>query len=181
MNDSETRTVAPDGKPLAQQPAWRRDFPIDVPQDNYVARRDFTKFLGLISLAFVVGQFWIGAQNWLRRRRGLLPVQKIASLADLPVGGAMTFTYPDASESCILVRINEQDFRAFNQKCTHLSCAVLPNVADCRLVCPCHHGVFDLASGGPLAGPPRRPLTRILLERRGNDLWAVGMESRTTL
>src|SRR5579875_3286117 len=28
-------------------PAWRQDFPIDWPQDHYVARRDFTKFLVL--------------------------------------------------------------------------------------------------------------------------------------
>ena len=52
------------------QPAWRNDFPIDWPQDQYVERRDFTKFMVLTSLALTVGQFWIAAQNWWRRRRG---------------------------------------------------------------------------------------------------------------
>ena len=39
-----------------EPPKWRRDFPIDSPQDQYVARRDFMKFMVLTSLAFAVGQ-----------------------------------------------------------------------------------------------------------------------------
>ena len=48
-----------------------------------------------------------------------------------------------------------------------------------RIECPCHRGLFDLATGRPLAGPPRRPLTRIEIERRGNDLYAIREELRT--
>src|SRR5204862_4908509 len=89
--DAEQRTVAPDGRPPEEQPAWRGDFPIDWPQDQYVGRRDFTKFMVLTSLAFVAGQVWIGIQNWLRRGRGQLPLpaQLIARLDDIknmPVG-----------------------------------------------------------------------------------------------
>ena len=54
--DAEQVTVAPDGRPMEQQPAWRTDFPIDWPQDHYVERRDFMKFMVLTSLAFTVGQ-----------------------------------------------------------------------------------------------------------------------------
>ena len=32
------------------------------------------------------------------------------------------------------------------------------------------------ADGRPLAGPPTRPLPRITLERRGDDLFATGVE-----
>jgi Rieske Fe-S protein len=32
----------------------------------------------------------------------------------------------------------------------------------------------------PIAGPPRRPLTRVVLETRGRDIYAVGVEERTT-
>ena len=39
----------PDSGEPAAQPAWRQDFPIDWPQDNEVARRDFVKFMVLIS------------------------------------------------------------------------------------------------------------------------------------
>ena len=54
--ERETLSIPPDGRPLAEQPAWRQDFPIDWPQDEYVGRRDFVKFLTMTSLAFVVGQ-----------------------------------------------------------------------------------------------------------------------------
>lgn len=179
LHDPEQVTQAPDGRPVEQQPAWRRDFPIDWPQDNYVARRDFGKFMVLTSFAFVVGQFWIGAQNVWRKQRGRPPVRKIATLAQLPVGGRLVFNYPDEHDPCLLVRTAEQRFLAYSQKCTHLSCAVVPAIEKGEILCPCHHGVFDLATGRPIAGPPRRPLPRILLEIRGDDLYANGIEWRT--
>ena len=150
-------TVAPDGSPPEVQPAWRQDFPVDWPQDQYVERRDFLKFMVLTSGAFTVGQLWIAAQNWYRRRAGQPPIVRIAAIDSVPVGGSV----------------------AFNQKCTHLSCAVIPRPQEGSFYCPCHEGRFDLTTGAPIAGPPRRPLTRILLERRGSEIYAVGTEART--
>jgi nitrite reductase/ring-hydroxylating ferredoxin subunit len=172
----ERQSTPPDGGDGAAQPAWRRDFPIDWPQDHYVARRDFTKFLGLTSLAFVVGQFWIVVQNWWRRRRGRPPEKAIAPLAEVPKGGALVFRYPDEQDICLLLRPREGPLLAYSQKCTHLSCAVLPEMARGRLHCPCHRGYFDLATGRPLAGPPRRPLPRITLKIRGGVVYATGVE-----
>jgi Rieske Fe-S protein len=45
--------------------------------------------------------------------------------------------------------------------------------------CPCHEGVFDLRTGRVIAGPPPRPLPRILLEVRGGDIYATGIETRS--
>jgi Rieske Fe-S protein len=178
VRDPDELTLPPDGRPAEAQPAWRHDFPIDVPQDQYVARRDFAKFMVLTSLAFAVGQLWIAAQNWRRRRAGRPEIRRIASLSELPVGGALAFSYPGEHDSCVLVR-TAQGLVAYGQKCTHLSCAVVPNPAAGVLNCPCHQGVFDLATGRPVAGPPRRPLPRILLEQRGDEVYATGVEART--
>ena len=78
MDDREPRTmtIPPDGRLDAEQPRWRDDFPIDLPQDEYVARRDFTKFMVLTSFAFAVGQLWIVAENFFRRRKEPLPVRE---------------------------------------------------------------------------------------------------------
>jgi nitrite reductase/ring-hydroxylating ferredoxin subunit len=178
--DREQITIAPDFRPAEVQPAWRQDFPIDWPQDLYVERRDFMKFLVLTSAAFTLGQVWIGVQNWYRKQSGQPGIQRIASLDDLAVGGALTFTYPDEHEPCLLVRVTEREFVAFGQKCTHLSCAVVPRPEEGVFYCPCHEGRFDLKTGVPTAGPPRRPLPRVLLELRGRDIYAVGVEARTT-
>ena len=173
-----SETTPPDGRPFHDQPQWRNDFPIDWPQDEFVARREFTKFLVLTSFAFVVGQAWILFENARRKRRGAPPIRKIADLAQIPVSGSTTFAYPEEHDDCILVRTAEQRFVAYSQKCTHLSCAVTPQVEKNCLFCPCHHGFFDLATGAPTAGPPRRPLPRITVEIRGSAIYATGIEVR---
>ena len=178
--DREQVTIAPDFAPVDRQPAWRQDFPIDWPQDLYVERRDFMKFMVLTSAAFTLGQLWIAAQNWYRRRTGQPGIQRIASADDLAVGTALGFTYPNEHERCLLVRLTATDFVAFGQECTHLSCAVIPRPAEGSFYCPCHEGRFDIRSGVPTAGPPRRPLTRIVLEMRGREIYAVAVQERTT-
>ena len=152
-------TIPPDGRPFHEQPQWRQDFPIDWPQDHYVARRDFTKFMVLTSFAFVVGQFWIIGQNYFRRRAGNPEIKRIASLSALPVGGVLVFHYPHEADNCILIRLSDGDERgadlvAYSQKCTHLTCAVIPDVEKGVIHCPCHEGFFDLKTGVVLAGPP---------------------------
>lgn len=170
----------PDGQPENEQPAWRHDFPIDWLEDHYVARRDYAKFLVLTSLAFVVGQFWICFQGLTRRGKGKPPVRRIARLDDVPIGGSMTFNYPSKHDPCLLLRPDANTLIAYDQRCTHLSCAVVPRPERGELYCPCHVGSFDQATGRPLAGPPRRPLTRITLEVRGGVIHATGIEERTT-
>ena len=176
--EREQITTAPDFSPPEAQPAWRQDFPIDWAQDLYVERRDFLKYMVLTSAALTVGQIWIAAQNWYRARAGQAPIRRIAAVTDLAIGGAITFAYPDEHEPCLLVRLSVSEFVAFNQKCTHLSCAVIPRPSEGSFYCPCHEGRFDLRTGEPTAGPPRRPLTRVLLELRGGDIYAVGTEER---
>jgi Rieske Fe-S protein len=90
------------------------------------------------------------------------------------------FSYPDEHDICVLVRLAQDQLVAYSQKCTHLSCAVIPRPEQGLLHCPCHEGFFDLRSGSPTAGPPRRPLPRILLEVRGREIYATGVETRTT-
>src|SRR5262245_65019622 len=152
LPESDQITIAPDWRSMDQQPAWRNDFPIDWPQDHYIERREFMKFMVLTSLALTVGQFWILAENWWRRRRGAAEITRVAALSDIPIGGVLTFTYPGTQDDSFLVRTSERQLLAFSQKCTHLSCAVRPLVDRNLIHCPCHDGYFDLLSGRPVAG-----------------------------
>ena len=177
-NENDIVSIPPDGRPESEQPQWRRDFPIDWPQDEYVARRDFTKFLMLTSLAFTVGQFWILLQNFMRSRQGKPPIREIATLSALPIGSPLTFDYPNRHDNCLLVRTAEDRFVAFSQKCTHLSCPVQPRPESHTLHCPCHEGTFDMMTGKPISGPPRRPLSLVTLAIRGEKIYATGIEER---
>jgi nitrite reductase/ring-hydroxylating ferredoxin subunit len=171
--------IGPDGRPLSEQPRWRQDFPVDTAQDNYVARRDFTKFLVLTSAAFATGQLAIGAQVLLGGAERPAAPLAIVAADHLPVGGAKAFAYPTPKDACLLVRVDEETYVAFGQECTHLSCAVVPEPEKNRFFCPCHEGAFDLVSGRPIAGPPRRPLPRVTIEIRDGVVYATGVELRT--
>jgi Rieske Fe-S protein len=177
-HDPEKNTTPPDGRSPEEQPRWRKDFPIDWAQDEYISRRDLVKFMSLTSLAFVTGQFWIVGQSLVspppvyRRAR-------IAAVDDVPVGGSMVFGYPTEEEQRVLIRLGEEHFVAFDQKCTHLLCPVFPRPEDGVLHCPCHNGYFDIADGRPVAGPPRRPLPRIELEIENGSIYATNVVLRT--
>ncbi|MFW6068688.1 MAG: ubiquinol-cytochrome c reductase iron-sulfur subunit [Chloroflexota bacterium] len=179
VDERDQITVPPDGRSPEEQPRWRQDFPIDWPQDEYIARRDFVKFLLLTSLAFTTGQFWLLGSSLLRRREGPPPMP-ISGSDDLAVGESIVFRYPEQDGAArILIRMDEETFVAYEQQCTHLTCPVIPDVDNSELHCPCHEGIFDLESGRPLAGPPRRPLARVTLEVREGTVYATGIEERT--
>lgn len=172
-----TRVETPDQLPLEAQPRWRRDFPIDRPEDDLVARRDFGSFLVLTSFAFVVGQAWIGVKSLLRRGSPAPGSERVARTDQLAAGEALAFSYQ--GEDALLLRLGGGELVAYSSKCTHLACAVVPELEAGRLLCPCHHGYFDAASGRPIAGPPNRPLPRILLEERDGWVWAIGRRAST--
>jgi len=174
--DPERLTVYPDGRPPAEQPKWRRDFPIDWPQDEYVSRRELLKFMVLTSFAFVSGQFWLVGKNMIGGQDAVLPAAPIADVGEIPIGGHKVFAYPERSTPRLLVRTGEETFVAYDQQCTHLLCPVVPAVEEGALHCPCHNGWFDLETGRAVAGPPRRPLPRVLVEVRGGTVYAVGVE-----
>jgi Rieske Fe-S protein len=175
----ERLSVGPDGRPWSAQPKWRRDFPIDWPRDEYVARRDFTKFLVLVSLAFAAGQTSILLRHLWRRWSAAAPVQAVARLDEIPVGGSRLFRYPDADSHAIVVRLTTDRLVAYDQACTHLLCPVIAQPDRGRLHCPCHNGNFDIETGRPTSGPPERPLARIRLDVRDGVVYATGREART--
>lgn len=178
-DDPDDITVAPDGAPMADQPQWRQDFPIDWSRDQYVARRDFAKFVVLTSGAFVAGHAWIAAQHLIHARRPPPPRARVASLSALPIGSSMVFHYPGDHDPCLLIRPDADTLLAYSQACTHLSCAVIPKLDEGVLLCPCHHGFFDLRTGRNVSGPPPRPLPTITIEVQGDDVYAVGVQERT--
>ncbi len=55
IEDPDRLSIPPDARSDEEQPQWRKDFAIDWPKDDFIARRDFTKFMVLTSFAFVVG------------------------------------------------------------------------------------------------------------------------------
>jgi len=158
------------------RPAWREEFSIDAAEDAYVLRRQFTKFLVLTSAGMACGNGWIWLRSLAAAPATPYPAAAIARAADVAPGQVRMFSYPGEHDPCILVRRTNGTLAAFSQKCTHLSCAVYYAAATDRLECPCHNGAFSVENGRVLQGPPPRPLPRIKLDQRGDDIYAVGVE-----
>ncbi|MEP7012773.1 MAG: Rieske 2Fe-2S domain-containing protein [Acidobacteriota bacterium] len=178
MNPLEKPAAGPETRAeeaAPPRPLWRDEFSVLTGEERYVNRRQFGKFLALASLGMFAGNLWI----LLRARFAKTPPFPrvvIANAAEIPVGGARKFHYPTETDPCLLIRIDETTFVAYSQKCTHLSCAVVYSNLRKRIECPCHQGVFAVADGSVVSGPPPRPLPRVLLERKGTDLLAVGLQ-----
>lgn len=160
-----------------KEPLWREEFSVFKADEKYVSRRQLTKFLTLTSLGMLAGNVWILARSWLSKAV-TYPVRAIAKLGEIPVGGVKLFQYPGPEDQCILVRTDDDAYVAYSQKCTHLSCSVYYAADRKRLECPCHEGYFSIKDGSVLQGPPTRPLPRVVLERRGQELTAIRMQEK---
>jgi arsenite oxidase small subunit len=158
----------------AAAPKWRQDFPIEWEGDHYVTRREMVKFLTLGSVLLAAAS-WVTAIASKFLHRGSHVEQHIGPVASLEQTGSLLFRYPTKEDPCIAVRTPDGKLVAYSQVCTHLSCAVVYDKTENGLFCPCHHGLFNL-EGQPVAGPPTRPLPRILLEQRGDQIFAIGKE-----
>ena len=156
-------------------PLWRDEFSVHTADERYVNRRQFTKFLTLASLGMFVGNLWILLKSRFTKPRQFSSVQ-IAQVGEIPVRGVKLFTYPTPQDHCIMVRTAEDEYVAYSQKCTHLSCAVYYSPKSDQLECPCHQGFFSIKDGSVLQGPPPRPLPQITLERDGAKLFATGVK-----
>jgi len=159
----------------SSEPLWKEEFSVRAADERYVTRRQLTKFLVLTSFGMFVGNLWILVRSLLYKTP-TYPQQTVARLGEIPVGGVKLFTFPTQDDRCILIRISENEHVGYSQKCTHLSCAVYYSQESNRLECPCHKGFFSVADGSVLQGPPPRPLPRIVLEKRGDELVAVDIK-----
>jgi Rieske Fe-S protein len=159
----------------SEEPLWKDEFSIFTSDERYVTRRQFTKFLTLASLGMFVGNLWILAKSRFTKTHAS-PTVAVAETGEIPVRGVKLFTYPTPQNHCILIRTSEEEYVAYSQKCTHLSCAVYYSAKEDRLECPCHQGFFSIKDGSVLQGPPPRPLPQITLERDGARLLAVGVK-----
>ena len=159
------------------EPLWKEEFSIRKADERYVGRRQLTKFLTLTSLGMFAGNLWIVAKSRLQNTIAY-PRKRIGAAGEIPVGGVKIFDYPGPQDQCLLIRTGADEYVAYSQKCTHLSCAVVYSAKNNRLECPCHQGYFSIRDGAVLQGPPPRPLPRVVLERQGADLIAVRMQER---
>ncbi|MBB6454026.1 nitrite reductase/ring-hydroxylating ferredoxin subunit [Salirhabdus euzebyi] len=164
-----------------------RNNKIPFDEDNYthnitknnerqLDRRGFMKTLAGAAGVFAVASLpWgaIAAKELMGLADKEYPHQKIVDLKDIAVGDSIGFHFPSDHDSAVLVRLTDNKFVAYQNACTHLRCPVYWVKEEETMICPCHHGKFDVNTGAPTAGPPRRPLPEIIIEVHDHAVYAV--------
>jgi cytochrome b6-f complex iron-sulfur subunit len=160
-------------EPVPSKPAWEVDFPIDRLEAEHVTRREFAKFLVLVSGGMCIGTAWVAVKDKLFPARQPFAKQRICKTEDLAIGKMQAFELAGSDTPYILIRLAENDWRIFEQKCTHLSCAVFYDPKLGKIACPCHHAFFDAKTGTVLQGPPPRALRRLDVAILGDEVFAL--------
>lgn len=115
---------------------------------------------------------------------------KIGTLSSLRVGEPVDFRYPWDHANCAsnLIKLGvpagggigpDNDVVAFNTLCPHMGISLLNTYKTQHQVmgpCPAHLSTYDLTRHGMIiAGHATQGLPQVLLEQRGDDIYATGM------
>lgn len=175
LSNAIDKVLSDEGNVREATAPHQREFPYDRDEEAQVTRREFCNFLFLTSTALFAGAAGFAAKSvYDSRLEPHFPPKMIEGASALQPGSALNFYYPNENDTAILVRGASGTYHAYGQKCTHLACPVYYSKQENRLECPCHEAGFDIATGNVLYGPPPRPLDRIEIEVRGDEVWAVG-------
>jgi thiosulfate dehydrogenase (quinone) large subunit len=85
----------------------------------------------------------------------------IGAAANVPIGGAASFTDPAQQVPALVVQVERGQFRAFSAVCPHAGCTVQFDGTNDVFACPCHGSVFNATTGAVLQGPATTGLSPI--------------------
>ncbi len=148
-------------KEINENKNWKKDFPIEKQQATNVSRRDFAKFLTLVSGGLMVGSGLVAGKGHFFPKEEVEGEHFVCNKEEVPIGGTRAFVIEGITIPYILIHLESGEFKAYEQKCTHLSCSVFYKPGTGVIHCPCHEGSFDAKTGVVLAGPPPRPLPKL--------------------
>lgn len=156
-------------------PHWQKDFPIERTASTAVSRRDFARYLCLVSGGLAAGTGLVALKANLAPPAEVEGQHLVCKLTDVPVGGTYAFALSGSTVPYILIHLESGEWRAYEQKCTHLSCAVYYKPGTGQIECPCHNGFFDALTGEPIAGPPPRPLPALDIVIKGEEIYVKAL------
>ena len=90
-----------------------------------------------------------------------------ATLGEIPPNSGKIFKF--GRRPALLINTPAGELRAFDGICTHLNCTVQYRQDFGQVWCACHNGFYDL-TGKNIAGPPPRPLPRLEVQVRGEEI-----------
>ncbi len=150
-----------------------------------VSRRDFLKTSGSSvaagAAATITGVAVAPSTGGAAATSATSPYEKktVAQAETLKTNVPMSFTYPDASSPCTLIKLGQAapggvgpdgDIVAYSSLCTHMGCPVVYDADRKVFKCPCHYSTFDAEMAGQMVcGQATEDLPRIVLQYDAAD------------
>jgi arsenite oxidase small subunit len=173
--------------PIAPPPEGTKDHP---PGKCLMSRRNFLLTSGVTTATVMVSMNVGTSLADVPALVATYPRKKIAKLSALKTDKPINFSYPDegAFAESIIVKLGQaagggigpaSDIVAFNNYCTHQGGDLTDTYkADTKSLgaCPLHLSTYDLTRHGILiSGQAYQNLPQVLLELKGDDIYAVGV------
>lgn len=92
------------------------------------------------------------------------------TLETLPVGKGDVVAI--GSKPAIIIN-TAAGVKAYSAICTHLACIVVWDETSGQIICPCHDGRFNPATGAVMSGPPPAPLAPLTTVVEGSEIFVV--------
>ena len=96
----------------------------------------------------------------------------IAQVSALVAGEGFNFTANDGTDA-ILFKTKDEKVYALSRICTHEGCSVDFDLAQNKLICPCHGATYEAPDGNVIGGPTQRSLRKINVKVDGDNVLEV--------
>jgi thiosulfate dehydrogenase (quinone) large subunit len=96
----------------------------------------------------------------------------IAQVSALVAGEGFNFTANDGTDA-ILFKTKDEKVYALSRICTHEGCSVDFDLAQNKLICPCHGATYEALEGNVISGPTQRNLKKINVKIDGDNVLEV--------
>jgi Rieske Fe-S protein len=96
----------------------------------------------------------------------------IAQVSALVAGEGFNFKANDGTDA-ILFKTKDEKVYALSRICTHEGCSVEFDLAQNKLICPCHGATYEAPDGNVISGPTQRNLKKINVKIDGDNIMEV--------
>jgi len=157
-----------------------------------VSRRGFLKLSGasVAASAATLTPATALAKSDVNRGATTLPYpeKQLGKAAAFPENKAISFTYPDESSPCAVIRMGEpvpggvgpnRDIVAYSVLCSHMGCPVIYEPSSRNFKCPCHFSVFDSEKSGQMVtgqATENLPKIRLDYDQKTGGVSAIGVD-----
>jgi len=158
----------------SKNPAWKFDFPIKQDDTTRISRRRFSKIICLAAGGLALGTGAMSGKTLFYSETDTEEGQLVCEASKVPVGEMYAFVINDKKKiKYILIHLDKDEWRCFEQKCTHRGCSVAYKSDLKKIHCPCHKGEFDPDNGNVLKGPPSKPLPQLNVTVRNGNIYVT--------